>query len=238
MIRRFLWLALICSAAATAQRSQLPAAADVLKNLERTFAPIQDFSVTVEGDVNMESIRVPRTTATMYFRRPDKVHFVSDRFSIIPREGMSPNPDRLRADYDATTIGWDTLGEKRVLKLQLAAKNQKVRLRQAFIWVDPNNWTLVKLTSMPYERRTITFEFEQGFVDNAYWLPSKLTAYFGSVGERSEPIFQLPEGAPNPAPQMDEMQRGFRSGSVTFTYAKYRVNVGIPDSVFVTKDRK
>lgn len=230
------WGVLITTA--TAQQARLPAADDVLKNMERTFAPIQDFSVTVIGDVNMESIRVPRTTATMYFKRPDKVHFVSPTFSIIPREGMSPNPEHLRSEYDATMVGREDLGGRSVLKLQLAARNPKVRLRQVFIWVDPSGWTLVKLASMPYEGRTISLEFETGLVDGKYWLPSSLTALFGSVGEKAEPLFKVPEGAPNPAPQFEELQRSFRSGVVTFTYRDYRVNTGLPDSLFESRDKK
>ncbi len=225
-------------ATAMAQPARLPAADDVLKNMEHAFAPIQDFSVTVIGDVNMESIRVPRTTATMYFKRPDKVHFASPTFSIIPREGMSPNPERFRSEYDATTVGREDLGGRSVLKLQLAARNPKARLRQLFIWVDPSTWTLVKMASMPFEGRTISLEFENGLVDGKYWLPSSVAALFGSVGDKSEPLFKVPEGAPNPAPQFEEMQRSFRSGVVTFTYRDYRVNAGLPDSLFEATDKK
>jgi outer membrane lipoprotein-sorting protein len=238
MTIRWTSAAVMLTVSALAQPAKLPNAEEVLKNMERVFAPVQDFTVNVVGDVDMENIRVPRTTATMYFKRPDKVHFVSPRFSIIPREGMSPNPERIRNDYDATTIGWEDLDGRRVLKLQLAARNPKVRLRQAFLWVDPSNWTLAKLTSMPYEGRTLSLEFEQSLVNGSYWLPSKLKALFGSVGEKADPMFKTPEGAPNPAPQFEEMQRSLRSGAVTFTYSGYRVNIGIPDSVFVPEERR
>ncbi len=224
--------------AAGAQSSRAPTADEVLRNLERAFRDVHDFAVTVVGDVNMENLRVPRTTATMYFKRPDKVQFVSTSFSIMPREGMSPNPDRLRAEYDATMIGPDTVNGQIALKLQLAAKDPKVRLRQAYVWVDPMNWTLLRLMSMPYGGRTITFEFTYALVDGLYWLPSTLTALFGSVGEKTEPLFKVPEGAPDPAPQFSEMQRSTRSGSVKFTYQQYRINTGLPDSLFVSPGRR
>lgn len=221
-----------------AQRSKDPTAAEVLKNLEQTFREVEDFSATVVGDVNMESLRMPRMTATMHFKRPDKVHFVSPSFSIMPREGMSPNPERWRIDYDATLVGRDTVNGRMVWRLQLAAKDPNVRLRQAYLWVNPANWTLMRLASMPYGGRTITFDFEYERIEGRYWLPSKLTAHFGSTGEASEPLFKVPEGAPNPAPQVEEMQRRMRSGSVTLTYQDYRVNTGLADSLFVTPDRR
>ncbi|MCU0454206.1 MAG: outer membrane lipoprotein-sorting protein [Bacteroidetes bacterium] len=235
---RLLLLALIALAAtAFGQASKAPTAVEVLRNLEGTFRDVNDFTVDVVGDVNMESIRIPRMTVTMYFKRPDKLHFVSPSFSIVPREGLSPNPDRWRLDYDATMVGRDTLNGRPVWKLQLAAKDPEVRLRQAYLWVDPARWTLARLASMPYGGRTVTFDFEYERVQGRYWLPSKVTALFGSVGEKSEPLFRVPEGSPNPAPQIEEMQRSFRSGFVSFTYQGYRINTGLSDTLFVAADR-
>jgi hypothetical protein len=91
---------------------------------------------------------------------------------------------------------------------------------------------------MPYENRTITFDFTYALVGGRFWLPSNLTALFGAVGEKTEPLFKVPEGAPNPAPQVEEMQRPVRSGSVAFTYQDYRVNTGLPDSLFVAPERR
>lgn len=233
----FIGLALFATTA-LAQRSKDPTAVEVLKNLEQAFRAVEDFSATVVGDVNMESLRTPRMMATMYFKRPDKVQFVSPSFSLMPREGMSPNPERWRTEYDATLVGLDTVNGLKVWRLQLAAKDPKARLRQAYLWVDPVNWTLVRLASMPYGGRTITFDFEYERIEGRYWLPSKMTAHFGAVGEASEPLFKVPEGAPNPAPQVEEMQRRMRSGSVTLTYQDYRVNSGLPDSLFATPERR
>jgi outer membrane lipoprotein-sorting protein len=233
----FMGLALLATSA-PAQRAKDPTAVEVLRNLEQTFREVEDFSVTVVGDVNMENLRVPRMIATMHFKRPDKVQFVSPSFSIMPREGMSPNPERWQTDYDATLVGRDTVHGRTVWRLQLAAKDPKARLRQAYLWVDPAHWTLARLASMPYGGRTITFDFEYTRVEGRYWLPSKLTAHFGSVEEASEPLFKVPEGAPNPAPQVEEMQRRMRSGSVTLTYQDYRVNTGLPDSLFVIPERR
>jgi outer membrane lipoprotein-sorting protein len=238
MTRPALVLLFLLSAAVTAQVRKDPAAADILRNLEATFHDVQDLTVTVIGDVNMENLRIPRMTATMHFKRPDKVHFVSPSFSIVPREGMSPNPERWRTDYDATLVGRDTVGDRPAWKLQLAAKSPEVRLRQVYLWVDAAEWTVSRLASMPYGGRTITFDFTYERVNGRFWLPSTMTALFGSLGDRSDPLFRIPEGAPNPAPQMEEMQRSVRSGSVTLTYRDYRVNTGLPDSLFVSGERR
>jgi outer membrane lipoprotein-sorting protein len=238
MIGRLTIGLLLLAATAAGQPSKGPTAVDVLRNVERAFNGVNDFSVTVIGDVNMESLRVPRMTATMYYKRPDKVHFASTSFTLLPREGMSPNPERWLRDYDATLAGRDTVDGRPAIKLQLAARDATARLRQVFLWVDPSQWTILRLASMPREGRTITFDFVHALVDGRFWLPQRLTAMFGTVGEKTEPMFKVPDGAPNPAPQVNEMQRSLRAGSVTFTYQDYRLNTGLPDSLFEAKELK
>lgn len=238
MIGRHLIAFVVLATAAFGQAPKAPTAAEVLRNLEATFRNVNDLTVTVVGDVNMENLRVPRMTVTMYFKRPDKVHFVSPSFSIVPREGLSPNPDRWRQDYDATMLGLDTVNGRPAWKLQMAAKDPQVRLRQAYVWVDAARWTLVRLASMPYGGRTISFEFEHDRPDGRTWLPAKLTALFGSGGESAEPMFRIPEGAPNAAQQVEEMQRSARSGSVTLRYEGYRINTGLSDTLFIVPERR
>ncbi|OGU30953.1 MAG: hypothetical protein A2X67_02590 [Ignavibacteria bacterium GWA2_55_11] len=225
---------LICVLTALPQERRL-SGEEVLKNLERTFESIQDLAVKIEGTVSMEGVKVPKTSTEMYFKRPDKLHFSSRSFTVVPRDGMSPNPEELRKKYDATNLGEDTTWGRKLIKLQLAARDPKVRLRQMFVWVNPTTWTLARIESMPYEGRTVALDFTYGLIEGRYWLPTQLVVIFGISGPQSEEIFKLPDGAPNPAPQMTELQRALRSGSVSFVYRDHKVNAGIPDSVFVRK---
>jgi outer membrane lipoprotein-sorting protein len=216
------------------QKKASLSADEVLKNVERTFDGIENFVVTVEGEINMERIRVPRTTTTMYFKKPDKVHFDSESFAMIPRDGITLNPATLRQRYKAVASFDDTLGGKKVAKLQLLAKDLKARLRDLLIWVDTTNWTIAKAEASPYEGRTITFEFSYSLEAQRFWMPSRMKVSFG---------FFLPEiaapkaGTPDMTkPIVEEMQRAPRIGWITLSYVNYRINTNLSDEIFLPRE--
>ncbi|MGB2869007.1 MAG: hypothetical protein WBD36_11190 [Bacteroidota bacterium] len=235
---RFL-IAIIALFLGTSQRGpKLPSAQDVMQNMEKGFADVKDFTVDIEADVNMERLRIPKSTATLYYKKPDKIHFSSSNFIMVPREGIVPNPSLLRERYDATMAGEERIEGRKHFKLQLAAKDPRTHLRQMYLWIDPSNWTISKMETIPYEGRTLTVSFSYGLQREQYWLPLSLHAVFGVVGpDTSKPLF--PEGSPAAKEQFEEIQRPTpRSGSIDITYSHYRVNTRLPDSLFEQPETK
>ena len=215
----------------TVQQS-LPRAEDVLDRMEAVLAPIEDFTATLEGEVSMENIRVPKAVMQMFYKKPDKIHFESTSFSMVPRDGFTLSPSGVRKKYDVKTVAFIDTGGVRWYKLQLAAKESKTRLRQAYVYVDAEKWTMMRFESTPYENRTIAFDFSYTTVEGRFMLVSEVLATFGNVGPKTDDIFMIPDDAPSPASQIREMQRMLRNGFVRFTYKDYRVNTGLPDSLF------
>jgi outer membrane lipoprotein-sorting protein len=204
-----------------------------MENMRAAFAGVQDFVASVEGDAAMERMQIPHMQATMYFKKPDKVHFASKGFFLMPREGAALNPDALWLQYDASLAGGDTVDGKPLIKLQLAAKEEKTRLRQLYVWIDPASWTIAHLQTVPYEGRTLSLQFSYERVQDAYWLPSKVTVSFGSVAEKNA---SSDEAAPQGSGPM-ALGRAPRSGSVTLMYSNYLVNHGIDDSIFENQEK-
>jgi len=197
------------------------------------FAGIQDFIAVIDAEVKMEQVQVPNMHAKMYYKRPDKIHFDSQGFLFVPRDGIALNPALLSERYDASLIGTDTLAGKILYKLQLAAKEKKTKLRQMYAWIDPANWTITKIETIPYEGRTLTMIFTYGLVQEKFWLPVKIVFALGSTGEREK---YPDDSSTQQADQFDRMQRTMpRNGSVTIQYSDYKVNTGIDDSVFIEK---
>ena len=224
---------LFCVLALFLQQS-LPPAELVLDNVERMLQGVEDYTVTLEGEVAMEGVRVPKIVIEMFVKRPDKVHFASTSFSIVPRMGMALDPSELRKKYDCRTVASIDTGGLRWYKLRLTAKEPETRVQLTFLYVDAERWTIRRLEASPYEGRTLSFDFEYAMVQETYLLPSRVTAMFGTVGGQSEDGPGTPPNAPSPAPQFREMQRMMRSGTIRFVYRDYRVNTGLPDSLFVS----
>jgi outer membrane lipoprotein-sorting protein len=209
-------------------------AAEMMSNVVRGFEGVNDFVVDIVAEVKMERAQIPKMSATMYFKRPDKIHFDSRGFLLVPREGLALNPASLQERYAASLAGADTIDGKVLFKLLLAAKSETTRLRQLSLWVDPSNWTIAKIETVPYEGRTLTLHFSYELQLGKYWLPSKLVASFGAVSAEGK---EAKENLPQPAKELENIRHAVpRNGTVTIAYSNYRVNVGLDDAIFETKE--
>jgi outer membrane lipoprotein-sorting protein len=229
---------LICCAISMAsgqKKAQESAGSAMMQNVGRGTEGIQDFVAKIEANVDMERLRVPKMNATLYFKKPDKVHVDSPGFAMLPREGVVLNAGTLRARYDATVIGEESIEGKKLVKLQLTGKAQNIRPRQLFVWVDQTAWTIAKMESVPYQGRILKLEFTYATQSGGYVLPQTLKASF-EVAARDSTQRLLDIDLPN-APQLNEMnQRAPRSGSITVKYLEYRINVGLSDEIFEKKE--
>ena len=216
--------------------AQAQTASAILNNVEKGFEGIEDFEVTLEADVDIERVRVPKMQATMYFKKPDKVHFTSSSFVMLPREGIVVNPSLLRERYDASTLGKDTVDGRIVHKLQLDAKATRTRLRQMLLWVEPSNWTIIRMETMPYQGRALRLSFTYELAGGTHWLPKTLLASFETAGRDTTEQMELLQVDPD-TQQRSETRRPMRKGTITVKYSDYRINVGLSDELFERQDR-
>ncbi|MCX6143716.1 MAG: hypothetical protein NTZ35_10875 [Ignavibacteriales bacterium] len=207
----------------------------ILRNVSKGYEGIQDFVAKIEAKVDMERLRVPKMNATLYFKKPDKVHFDSPGFAMLPREGVVLNAGTLRARYDATVIGEENVEGKKLMKLQLTGKEQNIRPRQLFLWVDQTLWTIAKMESVPYQGRILRLEFTYATQSGGYVLTQTLKASFEATARDTT---QRPLDIDMPAAsQLDELrQRVPRTGSITVKYLEYKINVGLSDEIFEKKE--
>ena len=233
-----LMVLLLCCSVPTAagqKKTQESTGSAILRNVARGNEGIQDFVAKIEASVDMERLRVPKMNATLYFKKPDKVHFDAPGFAMLPREGVVLNSATLRARYDAAVVGEESVEGKKLVKLQLTGKEQNIRPRQLFAWVDQSVWTITKMESVPYQGRILRLEFTYATQSGGHVLPQTLKASFESVARDStqRPLdLDLP-----PASQLDEIrQRVPRNGSITVKYLEYKINVGLSDDIFEKKE--
>ena len=210
------------------KKAAVPSGPAILENVEKTTAGVQDYIAKLEAQVDMERLRVPKMTATMYYRKPDKVHFESPNFVMLPREGIALNPAVLRERYNASVVGEDTADGRNVVKVLLTGKQVKVRPNLLTLWIDPTVWTIVKMESVPYQGRVLRIAFTYAET-GGYWLPATLKATF-EMAERDTTMKRLDLGLQ--APQLEELQRPIRNGTIFVKYLDYKINTGFSDDVF------
>lgn len=223
-------LVLTClgSAAAPSQpsRQEPPAGDVVLRNVEKNYAGINDYTVSLEITVNVERLKVPPSKATMYFKRPDKVHFDATGFAMIPRQAVGFNFENLHEQYDVEkTVGVDTVNEKAEYRLTLLPKNDKTHLRRVLLYVDPSRWTPDSIRIPSLDGRVTAAGIANENVEG-HWLPSMIHVTFGMASGDTTVPNVLQEVAPG------RRQPPVRGGSATIRYSGYKLNTGLSDDLF------
>jgi outer membrane lipoprotein-sorting protein len=211
------------------KKGEALSAAVMMEKVEKGFEGIKDFEVSIEATVDMERVRVPKMTGTLYFKRPDKIHFASANFMLLPREGIVVNPSVLRERYQPSLAGEEEIDGKKLFKLQLVAKTENIRPRQMQLWIDPARWTIARMETVPYQGRILRLTFDYELQGGKYWLPRTLSASFDVAVRDTSRQIELDVAA---QPQFEQMRRPPRSGSITVTYSNYKVNTGLSDSIF------
>ena len=214
---------LIAACSARAQtRPQLSGEA-ILKNIEAHFAGIQDYSVSLEAKVDLERLKVPQMRATMYFKQPDKIHFDSEGFALLPKEGLSFSPGSLTSRYDVVEVK----EENSLFHLSLVPKARKTKV-VTIVTVNPANWTVSRISSSQAGGRSIQSEFEYEKVEG-HWLPMRLTATLAIDTSEASSSDESQQRRPSFIP---------RQGTIQIRYSDYRLNSGLPDEWFEKKEAK
>jgi hypothetical protein len=209
------------------QLAPVPAGEAILKRVEAALASVQDYTVTLDITADLEQANIPPMKATMYFKQPDRVHFESQGFALLPRDAFALSPARLLERFRIDSVAQDSVEGERVYRLRLSARDEKVRVRGAWIEVSPLRWTIDRGELSFGDERTITLRFRHERVGSV-WLPSELSLTFSQAGaakpEESLPDDQKPVQLGRGAP---------RKGGVVVRYSGYRLNTGLSDEIFV-----
>jgi len=202
----------------------------ILDEVKRTFNKVQDYVVDVNIKVDVDFIKAPETKATIYFKQPDKVHFESESFAMLPKEGLDFSPmGFLKEKYTAIYEKADTVDGYKTDVIKVIPLVDETNVVLTTLWIDESRYIIRKVQSTLKMGGTFAIELKY---DNSmkYPLPSSMIFTFNI--ER----MNLPKGMTgelNENKSKDEKKK--TTGKVYVTYSNYKVNKGIPDSVFEEK---
>jgi hypothetical protein len=201
-----------------------PSGEQILRNIEAARAGVKDYTVMVNIVADVERLKVPPMKAKMYFKHPDKVHFDSKGFALLPREGLVLNVENLIKSYSVTGMTRDTLGGVPEYTLDLRALSEKTRIQRLAVTANPARWTIdrVQIRRGGDRLMTMDFQYEQR---GTFWLPVDVVATLGIPSDSTETAAIDPS-----APVRQQMPR---KGKITLKFFEYQVNTGLSDSIFV-----
>lgn len=203
---------------------------ELLSKVKSEFQKVQDYSVDVKINVDVEFIKVPKSNAVIYFKQPDKISLKSDGFAMLPRKGFDFSPTSLlRNDYTAIYEKEEMLNgiKTSVVKVIPLGSTEDVIL--STLWIDEERNFIRKIESTTKSSGTFTIELDYDDKFN-YALPSKMVFNF-NIDKMNLPSTMM--GETEKRKDKDERNRDtLTRGKVIVEYSNYKVNEGIPDSNF------
>jgi outer membrane lipoprotein-sorting protein len=204
-----------------------PSGEDILKNLQAHFPGVQDYTVKLDILPDIERLKVPPMQVTMFFKQPDKFHYESESFAVLPREGLSFSPAQLLARFDVMRVETEDSATGKYYELQLRAKDPRTKLFNLTLTVSAATWKPMRFVTMLMDRRTLTATFAYE-TQGEFTMPSLLTVQFASPDSSDQNTAKEEEMSP----RRHQMLRG---GKVTIRYSEYQINTGLSDDIFTTK---
>lgn len=230
MINKLILTLLLFTASSIAQK---PDPEVILENVKKEFEKIDDYQVDVRIKVDVEFLKMPERQAKIYYKKPDKLQIESDNFAMLPKSGLNFSPlGFLSYKYTAFYEKEDTINGKLVSVVKVIPIEANADVILSTFWIDTERNLILKIESSRKPQGTFTIYLDYLKTTGNFWLPSDMVFTFSLEpgmlpGRIAEELYKGNK-------QDDEAKKG----SVYLFYSDYKVNQGLPDSLFEQKDPK
>jgi outer membrane lipoprotein-sorting protein len=202
----------------------------ILDKVKAKFGEVKDYVVNVKIKVDVDFLKAPVSEAKIYFKQPDKIHFESENFALLPKEGVNFSPMALlKKNYTAIYEKEDTINGTKTSVIKVIPLSDESDIILTTLWIDPAKYYILKAQSTTKINGTFSLELNyESPVDN-FPLPSSMVFTFNIDRDK------LSRGMRNFDEQDENAKKKEKkstTGKVYIYYSDYKVNRGIPDSVF------
>jgi outer membrane lipoprotein-sorting protein len=205
----------------------------ILEEVKNNFSRIQDYEVDIKIKVDVDFIKVPDSEAKIYYKQPNKVNIESEGFALIPREGLDFSPlALLKNEYAAFYQKEEIIDGHKTTVIKVIPLNDASDVILSTLWVDDEKKFIRKIESSTKISGTFSIELEYDNPESDLPLPSSMIFTFNVES------MNLPKGISgdlNESSTSRQKTPGTTTGKVFISYYNYKVNKGIPDSVFEKK---
>ena len=203
-----------------------PSARDVLKSASAHFEKIRDYTAEIDVSVDSPKVHMPRMAATIYYKRPDKLHIESkDGFAMLPKQGVligNPVKDFLKSPKPVFRES-ERVGDCDCYVIQGMYEKDGREVDSTF-WIGKKDRLVRRVVVNPEWGPTIKVDVRYEKVAGKYWMPSSTTARVS-----------LP---PFPGERVEEEPVKGEPTVVKVDFRDYRVNSGLSDRVFRKNKKK
>ncbi len=230
-MKKILLLLILAATVTFAQSKDVNKLLDAVKN---KFNQIKDYQADVVVKVDMDFIKVPDSKAKVYFKQPDKTKMESEGFAMLPKQSTKFSPmELLKGNFTSVYVKSETIDNRKLDVVKIIPNSDSSDVVLTTLWIDAGYSYIKKIETMSKRGGAVAVGFT--YNDTSIALPSKLVFSF-NLGE-----VNMPPDVSGPG-KKGERKRGRDEatkikGSVIMTYSNYKINKGLPDSLFEEKKK-
>lgn len=224
---------LILSSALSAQQKN---ADKILKEVVDKFERIKDYQVDVQIKIDFSMVKVPDTKATIYFKQPDKVKVDSKGFAMLPKQSTNFSPMQfIQGDYTAIFVKTEQFAGNKLDVVKIIPNSDSTDVILSTLWIDQDLKVIRKIETTG--KSSGTLQVELNYENKNQGLPSQVVFSF-NLGNMDIPE-NVEDGKNDSNRERGSGKRNVRmSGKVFMTYSNYKINTGLPDSLFEQKNKE
>src|SRR5436309_2851302 len=132
----------------------------ILKNVEDALRDVMDYTVDLDVTADVERLNVPPMHVRMYYKRPDRFHFESEGFALLPKEGLAFSVSRTLARFSIDEVEEEPSGQGKQFRLLLRPKDDRAKSTKLRLYIDSAQWRPRKIVSSLFDGRTMTATFQ------------------------------------------------------------------------------
>jgi outer membrane lipoprotein-sorting protein len=203
---------------------------EILERVKVAFDKIEDYEVDIEIKIDVSFLKVPDSKAKLYYKQPDKIHVESEKFALLPRQGLDFSPlGLLSGKYTALYEREDTINGIQTSVVKVIPLGNDGDIILSTFWIDQSRNLIIKVESTKKPIGTFSINFTYEDYNNTFELPSQIEFTF-TIDKMMLPRGM--DGQMNSDAEDKNDKAKTTTGKVFITYSNYKVNQGLPDEIF------
>ncbi|HSW54332.1 MAG TPA: hypothetical protein VLH59_04520 [Ignavibacteriaceae bacterium] len=208
----------------------------MLDKVKHEFEKVEDYQVDVKIKIDVDFLKMPDREATIYYKKPDKFHIDSENFAMLPKSGLNFSPlGFLNYKYSAFYEKEDTVNGILTSVIKVIPLEGDADVILSTLWVDIKRNIILKVESSRKPQGTFIIDLNYLKTSEGFWLPSSLVFSFTVDRSLLPRRFNDPDASESKEKNKDSEKS--KTGKVYLTYSNYRINIGLTDEFFESKNK-
>lgn len=196
----------------------------IITGIKNKINKVENYSAEVQVSVKFDFLKMPKSKAEIFFKKPDKFKLKSQKLAILPKGVIDFNPQKiLDKDFTSEIIGDTLVDGKKLSVIKIIPNADSIKFASAKLLVDKNEFLIKQIILSLKENAKIITYFNYSD-QKEYALPSEIKINLD--------FSQAEEGENN---RRRNIPDNFK-GDISIIYSNYKINKGIDDSVFAEEN--